>query len=178
MTTLSLSSDMPKEDIGSHYRWLWATIWLLGIELRTSGRALSALNCWVPSKPPAASNIGVRERTEGAEGVCNLIGGTSTNQNPQSSQGLNHQPKSTHGGTMAPATSSREWPCQTSMGREALGPVKAWFQCRGMLGWGGHSGWVGGWAPSKKQMRGDGMGFFRGETRKRDNIWIVNKENI
>jgi hypothetical protein len=28
----------------SHYRWLWATMWLLGIELRTSGRAVSALN--------------------------------------------------------------------------------------------------------------------------------------
>jgi hypothetical protein len=43
---------------------------------------------------------GIRERTEGAEGVCNPIGGTiSTNQIPQISQGLNHQPKNTHGGT-------------------------------------------------------------------------------
>ena len=35
----------------------------------------------------------VRERSEGAEGVCNPIGGTtiSTNQYPQSSQALNHQ---------------------------------------------------------------------------------------
>jgi hypothetical protein len=42
-------------------------------------------------------NEGVRERTEGAEGVCNPIGRTTilTNQ----TQGLNHQPKSTHGGT-------------------------------------------------------------------------------
>jgi hypothetical protein len=33
-------------------------------------------------------NEGVRERTEGAEGVCNPIGRAtiSTNQNPQSSQ--------------------------------------------------------------------------------------------
>jgi hypothetical protein len=30
----------------SHYRWLWATMWLLGIELRTFGRAVSALNHW------------------------------------------------------------------------------------------------------------------------------------
>jgi hypothetical protein len=30
--------------IRSHYRWLWATTWLLGIELRTSGRTVSALN--------------------------------------------------------------------------------------------------------------------------------------
>jgi hypothetical protein len=29
-----------------HYRWLWATMWLLEIELRTSGRAMSALNRW------------------------------------------------------------------------------------------------------------------------------------
>ena len=35
--------------IRSHYRWLWATMWLLGIELRTSGRAVSALNRWAIS---------------------------------------------------------------------------------------------------------------------------------
>jgi hypothetical protein len=42
-------------------------------------------------------NEGVRERTEGAEGVCNPIGRTTipTNQTPQSSQGLNHQPEYT-----------------------------------------------------------------------------------
>jgi hypothetical protein len=28
----------------SHYRWLWATMWLLGFELMTSGRAVGALN--------------------------------------------------------------------------------------------------------------------------------------
>jgi hypothetical protein len=35
------------------------------------------------------------------KGVCSPIGWTTkwTNQYPQSSQGLNHQPKSTHGGT-------------------------------------------------------------------------------
>jgi hypothetical protein len=35
----------PEESIRSHYSWLGATMWLLGIELRTSGRADSALNC-------------------------------------------------------------------------------------------------------------------------------------
>jgi hypothetical protein len=35
---------MSEEGTGSHYRWLWATMWLLGIELRTSGRAVGALN--------------------------------------------------------------------------------------------------------------------------------------
>ena len=45
MNTLPLSSDTPEEGIGSHYRRLWATMWLLGIDgLRTSGRVVSALN--------------------------------------------------------------------------------------------------------------------------------------
>lgn len=42
--TLLLSVDTPEKDIESHYRWLWAIMWLLGIELRTSGRTVSALN--------------------------------------------------------------------------------------------------------------------------------------
>jgi hypothetical protein len=46
LSTLSLSSDTPEEGIRPHYRWLWATMWLLGFELRTSGRAVSALNHW------------------------------------------------------------------------------------------------------------------------------------
>ena len=50
MSTLSLPSDTPEEGIDSHYRWLWATVWLLGIELRTSGRAVSALNSWIICK--------------------------------------------------------------------------------------------------------------------------------
>jgi hypothetical protein len=56
-----------------------------------------------------------------------------------------HQPKSTlrvtHGWSRI---CSRRWPCQASMGREILGPVKA--QCppsRGMPGKGGWSGFVG-----------------------------------
>ena len=40
MSTMLLSSDTPEGGIESHYRWLW----LLEIELRTSGRAVSALN--------------------------------------------------------------------------------------------------------------------------------------
>jgi hypothetical protein len=44
MSILSLSSDTPEEGIRSHYRWLWATMGLLGIELRSSGRALSHLS--------------------------------------------------------------------------------------------------------------------------------------
>jgi hypothetical protein len=43
-------------------------------------------------------NGGVTGRIEGVEVVCNPIGKTTitTNQMPQSSQGLNHQQKSTH----------------------------------------------------------------------------------
>jgi hypothetical protein len=44
------------------------------------------------------TNVKVRARTVGAEAACHLIGRTiSTNQCPQSSQGLNHQQKSTQG---------------------------------------------------------------------------------
>jgi hypothetical protein len=48
-TTLLLSSDTPEEGIRSCYEWLWATMWLLGIELRTFGRGVSALNFWAIS---------------------------------------------------------------------------------------------------------------------------------
>jgi hypothetical protein len=76
------------------------------------------------------SNEGVRERTEGVEGVCNSIGRTAitTNQIPQSSQGLSYQPKSTYGGTHGSSCiCSRGCPCQTTMGGDAFNPVNA--QC-------------------------------------------------
>jgi hypothetical protein len=41
----------PEEGIRSHYRWLWATMWLLGFELRILRRVVSALNRW--AIPPA-----------------------------------------------------------------------------------------------------------------------------
>jgi hypothetical protein len=44
VSTLSLSLDTSEEGIRSHYIWLWATMQLLGLELRTSGRAISVLN--------------------------------------------------------------------------------------------------------------------------------------
>jgi hypothetical protein len=47
-----LSSDTPEEGVRSHYRWLWATTWLLGFELRTSVRAVGALNHWAISPAP------------------------------------------------------------------------------------------------------------------------------
>jgi hypothetical protein len=70
---------------------------------------------------------GVRRRNKGADGVCNTIGRrtTSTNQTSQSSQELNHHPKSTHGGTHGSSCiCSRGWHYLASMGGEALGLVK------------------------------------------------------
>jgi hypothetical protein len=53
VSSLPLSSDTSEEGIRSHYRQLWATMWLLETELRTSGRAVSALNCLAisPARP-------------------------------------------------------------------------------------------------------------------------------
>jgi hypothetical protein len=72
-------------------------------------------------------NGGVRGRTEKVEGVCNPTGRTiSTYQVLQSSQGLNHQPKSTFGGTLGSrCICSRGLPFLAPMGREALGTVEA-----------------------------------------------------
>ena len=39
----------------THYGRLWTTMWLLGIELRTFRRAVSALNSWATSPPPSVS---------------------------------------------------------------------------------------------------------------------------
>ena len=49
MSTLLLSSDTPEEGLSFLYRWLWGTMWLLGTELRTSGRAVRAINSWAIS---------------------------------------------------------------------------------------------------------------------------------
>jgi hypothetical protein len=98
-----------------------------------------------------------------------------TNQYPQSSQGLNHQPISTHWGTDGSSCmSSRGWPCQSSMGGEALGRMKAVCpsagECQGQeVGVGGlGSRGEGGWD----------RWVLGGETRKGDNIWNVNKRKF
>jgi hypothetical protein len=83
-------------------------------------------------------------------------------QYPQSSQGLNHQPKSTHEGIHGSSRIySRGWPSQSSMGREAFGLGEGSMpQCRGMSGPGSRSGWVG-----EQEMgeggRGEGLGGFQ-----------------
>jgi hypothetical protein len=59
-------------------------------------------------------NGGVRERTEGAEGVCNTIGRKiSTNQTTPKFSGTK------------PLTKEYRWHCLASIGGKALGPVKA-----------------------------------------------------
>jgi hypothetical protein len=62
MSTLSLPSDTPEEGIRSHYRWLWATMWLLGTEFRTSGRAvfLTTEPCLQPNKSFFKKGFGSR----------------------------------------------------------------------------------------------------------------------
>jgi hypothetical protein len=84
-----------------------------------------AANNWTEQK---ISIGGVRERTEEGERVCSPIGRTtiSTNQISQSSQGLNYQPKATHGRTYGSSClCSSGWPCWASVEGETLGPVKA-----------------------------------------------------
>jgi hypothetical protein len=87
---------------------------------------------------PRDLNGRARGRTEGAEGDCNPIGKTmSNNRVTQSSQSLNYQPKSIHGGNHGfRYICSRGWLYLISMGGEALGPVKAW--CPSI--WGCHNG--------------------------------------
>ena len=57
-----------------------------------------AANLWTEYEIPDG---GVEEGTEGAEGICSPMEGStmSTGQTPQSSQCLDYQPKITHGGT-------------------------------------------------------------------------------
>jgi hypothetical protein len=85
---------------------------------------LSAIH-WTEHRVP---NQGARERTHRVDKFYISIGGTTirTNQYPQSSQQPNHQLKSTHGGTHGSSyICSRGWPSRSSMGGEALFPVKA-----------------------------------------------------
>ena len=73
------------------------------------------------------ANEEARERTEGAERVCNPTGKTklSTNQPHHSSQGLKNQPMISHRKTHCPRyICSRGQHCLASMGGEAFGPAK------------------------------------------------------
>jgi hypothetical protein len=82
---------------------------------------------------------------------------------PQSSQELNHKPKSTHGGSHGSSyICSRGWHCWTSMGGETLGPGKASCpsvgECQGgEVGVGGRVGEY----PHRSREREDGIGDFQ-----------------
>jgi hypothetical protein len=79
---------------------------------------------------------------------------------------LGTKSKSTHGGTHGSSRiCSRGWPCWTSMGGEVLGPVKVLCPSVGEMP-GPGSGGMGGWVGEQEE----GMGVFRGETRKGNNI--------
>jgi hypothetical protein len=82
------------------------------------------VNYWTEYGLP---NGRARERTEGAVGDCRTIRRTTISTIlPLRSQGLNHQPTSTHGATHGSSCiCSRGWPSWSSMGGEVLGPVKA-----------------------------------------------------
>ena len=122
-------------------------------------------------------NGGVRERTEGAESVCNSLGRIiSTNQTPQSSQWLNQQPKSIHGRTDGSSCiCTRGWPYEVSMGGEALGLVKAQWHSVGecQCDEDGVDCWVGE-HPHRSRGRGNGMGSLQRRNWKRS-FWNVNK---
>jgi hypothetical protein len=92
---------------------------------------------------------------------------------PQISQGLNHQPKNTHGGTHGSNfICSRGWPSRSSMGGEALGPVKA--RCPTVGECQDQEVEVGGLVSRGQRERVRGGGFRR-ETRKGDSTENVKK---
>jgi hypothetical protein len=92
-------------------------------------------------KEHRAPNGGARESTQGAEGICNPIGGTT------------YKLTSTPRAHVSSCICSRKWPSQPSLGGEALGLAKiicpSIGKCQGQeagvggLGsraWGGHRG--------------------------------------
>jgi len=137
--------------------------------LRGSARAwqiqrwMLAANHWTENGVPIG---GVRERIEGAEGVCNPIRTISTNQ---SSQGLNHHPKCTHGQTHGSSCiCSRGRPCWASVGGEALSSAKARplnvGECQSKEA-GRRGGWMGE-HPHRRRGRGWKRGLMDRKPRK------------
>jgi hypothetical protein len=122
-----------------------------------SSQPTIGLNAGVPDE-------GVGEGAEGAEGVYSPMEGArvSTGQIPQSSQVLDHQPKTTHVETHgAGRIPGRGWPCWTSVGGESLGPdgvqCSSVGDCHG--GKTGEGRWVGE-HPHRGRVSGDGIRSF------------------
>ena len=105
-------------------------------------------------------NGGVRERTEGPEGVCKPIGRTTISTNQISPELPGTKPPTIE------HTWRHPWPQRMALlGNN--GRICPWssegsiLQCRGMPGQGGSSGWMGMGAPVWKQgERGWEMGFL------------------
>jgi hypothetical protein len=51
-----MSSDTPEEGVRFCYGWLWATMWLLGFELRTFRRAVGVPTRWAILPAPSVSS--------------------------------------------------------------------------------------------------------------------------
>lgn len=63
-TLISMYACSLETDIRSHYTWLWGTMWLLKTELRTSGRAGSALHPWPISPAQTANGVAMTHWTK------------------------------------------------------------------------------------------------------------------
>ena len=116
-------------NLGIHSRYSHLTVTLLWMLRKTYWKETDSSVFWETLPEPdkhrsryshEVSNVGVREKPEGAERVCNPIGRTttSTNQTPHRSQGLSHKP----GVRMSPAAYVPEEgrPSQASMRGEVL----------------------------------------------------------
>jgi len=105
-------------------------------------RQMLTANHWTENGVPIGE---VRERIEGAEGVCDPI--RTTIPTNQCSDGLNHHRKTTHWQTYdSSCICRRGWPCWSPEGGEVLGPAQAGTphvsECHGRET-GGVGGWVG-----------------------------------
>jgi hypothetical protein len=88
---------------------------------------------------------GARESTQGAEGVCNPIGGTEQQ----------YELTSTPRAHVSSCICSRRWPSRPSLGREVPWSCKLYMlQYRGTPGPRSGNGWVG------EQGEGEGIGDF------------------
>jgi hypothetical protein len=114
-----------------------------------------------PTIGPSSGEVpdeGVGKGTEGAEDVYSPMEGAtvSTGQILQSSWGLGHQSKNTHGVTHgAGHICGRRWPCWTSVGEEALRPESV--QCPSVGECQGGGTGVGGWGSILKEAGGGRM---------------------
>jgi hypothetical protein len=165
------------------HQWIWIFMWcvfylLAPVECISSFKPIQVLiraaKYWTEREDP---NGEVRTRTEGAQGVCNPIGRTtiSTNQIPQSYQGLNHKPNQTHGFRWM---CSRGLTFRASLGREPFVPVESlWSRVEECWGTEAGEGGQVGKNPYRSRGEGDGRGFVEGKLRRGD-IWILNKNKI